>query len=123
MHDDREVIYSAATISRFIRSQKNGRLYWVGNIAPHTAYGNFPRYPLNIAEVDEKLGVLKKDTLAIVDTKREGETDEVQLSNFFIFEDRETGNLEITLCKVGQFNTDKKLKYDCESWKYDIELD
>ena len=121
--DDREVIYSAATISRFIRSNKNGKLYWIGNIAPHTAYGNFPRYPLNIAEVDEVLGVLKKDTLATIDTKRDGETDEVQLSNFFIFEDRVTGNLEVTLCKVGQFNTDKKLKHVCESWKYDVELD
>ena len=121
--DDREVIYSPAAISAFIRSTKNGRLYWIGNITPPQTYGSFPRYPLNIAEVDETLGVLKKDTLAVIDTRREGEPDEVQLSNFFVFEDRVTGNLEITLCKVGQFYTDKKNKHICESWKYEIVLD
>ena len=119
--DDREVIYSSATISNFVRSSKNGRLYWIGNITDNTACGNFPRYPLNIAEVDEELGVLKKDTLAVIDTKREGETNKVQLSNFSVFEDRETGNLEITLSKTHQF--DEKIPFFGETWRYTIDFE
>ena len=51
--DDCEVIYSGATCSSFRRSSKNGKLYWFGNIAPHTANGNWPRHPLQIVQVDE----------------------------------------------------------------------
>ena len=116
--DDREIIYSAATISKFIRSSKNGKLYWVGNIAPHTAYGNFPRYPLYIAEVNEKLGLLKKEGLTVIDTKGEGDTDKIQLSNFDIIEDRESKNFELTLEKIGQFDADRP--FYCETWHYEI---
>jgi hypothetical protein len=119
--NDREVIYSAATISLFARSTKNGKLYWIGNIAPHTAYGNYPRYPLYIAEVDDKLGILKKETLTVIDTKREGEANEVQLSNFSFIEDRETLNFEICLDKIQQY--DKNRPYFGETWKYEIVLD
>ena len=119
--DDCEVIYSGATISSFRRSTKNGKLYWFGNIAPHTANGNWPRYPLHMAEVDEKYGVLKKETLTVIDTRREGESEQLQLSNFGIIEDRETLNFELTLCKLGQY--DPKKPYFCEGWKYEIDVD
>ena len=53
--DTREVVYSSATLSTFFRSTKNGRLYWIGNVTdPQKTYGNYPRYPLHICEVDEK---------------------------------------------------------------------
>lgn len=116
--DDREVIYSSATISQFIRSSKNGKLYWIGNITDNTAYGNFPRFPLYIAEVDEALGLLKKDSLQLIDTRRAGESNEVQLSNFSLIEDRESLNFELCLSKLGQF--DKKRPFYGESWKYEI---
>lgn len=121
--DNREVIYSPASISKFVRSAKNGKLYWIGNVTPPTTYGNFPRFPLNIAEVDETLGILKRDTLTVIDTRREGETDEVQLSNFFVFEDRESGILELTLSKIGQFDKSKEGRFFCESWKYEIDFE
>lgn len=117
--DDGEVIYSGATISSFMRSSKNGRLYWFGNIAPHTAYGNWPRYPLHIVEVDEDTGAAKKESLTVIDTRREGETERVQLSNFHVLEDRETGCFELTLAKLNQF--DPVDGFWGESWQYDID--
>jgi len=118
--DDGEVIYSSATCSSFIRSSKNGKLYWIGNITDHTAYANWPRFPLNIVEIDEKLGVPKKESLTVIDTRREGETEKVQLSNFTLLEDRETGIIEVSLCKFGQF--DERDTYFCESWQYNIDV-
>lgn len=119
--DNREVIYSPATYAIMFRSELNGKLYWVGNITdPTKTSSNYPRWPLQIVEVDEEWGVAKKDTLTIIDTRREGETELVQLSNFGLLQDRETGNIEIYLTKYGQYpNRDTR---DCEVWKYTIAL-
>ena len=119
--DNREVIYSGATISKFFRSSKNGKLYWFGNISDHTAYDNNPRYPLFVSEVDEKTGLLIKESLTMIDTKREGECDDVQLSNFELLEDRETLNLELSLCKYNQF--DRHEAFWGEGWRYEIVFD
>ena len=119
--DTREVVYSSATISSLIKSQKNGKIYWIGNITePSKTENNYPRWPLYICEVDDCLGILKKDTLTMIDTVRYGETEKVQLSNFNILEDRKTGNFEIRLAKLGQRAESTWL---CETWKYTIELE
>ncbi len=119
--DDSEVIYSSATVSKFRRSSKNGKLYWFGNITGHNALGNWPRFPLYIAEVDENTGFLKKENLTIIDTIRDGESDQVQLSNFEIIEDRESLNFELTLGKFGQFEAE--LPFYGEGWIYEIDVD
>ena len=119
--DNREVIYSPASISEFIRLSKNGKLYWIGNITDHTAYENFPRFPLCIVEIDEQTGLPKRESFTIIDTRREGEPERVQLSNFSILEDRETGRIELSLIKYGQFNYYKAFKG--ETWRYEIEVD
>ena len=119
--DNREVIYSSATISEFIRSSKTGKLYWIGNITDHTAHGNMPRYPLCIVEIDENLGIPKKESYTVIDTRREGEPDRVQLSNFYMVEDRETNLIELTLIKYSQFENDKP--FFGETWQYDIDIE
>lgn len=120
--DSREVVYSSATISQFFRSSKNGKVYWIGNVTdPQRTDGNFPRYPLVIAEVDGRWGCLKKDTLTVIDTRREGETEKVQLSNFTLLENRETQELELRLSKLGirPVRGDAAGEYT-ESWTYYI---
>lgn len=119
--NDREVIYSSATISVIQRSSKNGKLYWFGNITDHTANANWPRYPLYVAQIDDTSGLLMKETLTLIDTRREGETERIQLSNFHIMEDRETLNFELTLVKCGQYDA-KKNKL-AEGWMYEIDVE
>lgn len=119
--DDREVIYSSATLSAFRRSSKNGKLYWFGNITDHSAYGNFPRYPLYVAQVDEKTGLLIKKSLTLIDTRHEGESEALQLSNFEIIEDRESLNFELSLSKLGQY--DAKAPFYGEGWIYEIDVE
>ena len=119
--DNREVIYSSASISEFIRSSKNGKLYWIGNITDHTAYGNLPRWPLCIVEIDEITGQPKKQSYTVIDTKRENEPWQMQLSNFSLLEDRETGNFELSLVKIAQFDASKP--FWGETWRYEIDLE
>jgi len=122
--DTREVVYSSATLSTFFRSTKNGRLYWIGNVTdPQKTYGNYPRYPLHICEVDEKYGCLVKDTLTEIDTRREGDSELVQLSNFSLLENRETLKLEVRLARIGMHSIPGE-GHDLysETWLYEIDF-
>ena len=120
--DTREVVYSSATFSCFFRSSKTGHTYWVGNITdPKTTNGNYPRWPLVICRVDDRYGFLLKDTLTEIDTCREGESDQVQLSNFQLLENRETKELEIRLCKIGIVKGRAWEK--TETWTYYIDFE
>jgi len=117
----REVVYSSSTYSRIFRSIKNDKVYWVGNITdPVNTYGNYPRYPLCIVEIDEEWGVAKKETLTIIDTKSEGEGENVQFSNFCILQNRENGDVEILLTKLEQFK-DRSV-FEGDVMKYTIVL-
>ncbi len=116
--DNGEVLYSSATISSFFRNPANGKIYWIGNATDHTALGNWPRAPLNIAEVNEH-GILKRETLTTIDDREEGDAPELQLSNFSIVQDRETGLLELYLVKLGQR---KHSAWHADCYRYFITL-
>ena len=73
-------------------------------------------------EIDEKYGTAKKESLTVIDTRREGEPETVQLSNFDLLFNRETEKLEIRLSKLGQFDNDKQL-FKAEAWAYEIDVE
>lgn len=50
--------------------------------------------------------------------QRESESEAVQLSNFYIIEGRETGNIELSLIKMKQFDSTKPFRE--ETWLYEI---
>ncbi len=121
--DTREVVYSSASIHEFYRSKQNGKLYWIGNIVdPEKVDGNDPRFPLHICEVNEEYGYLIKDTLTVIDTVRDDQTS-VELSNFNLFDNPDTGKLEMRMTKI---NFNGKYQEDgfwySEAWEYFIEF-
>jgi hypothetical protein len=101
-YDDGSRFFSPSAIHGFIRSSKNGKLYWVVNITPNEPDGNSPRYPLYLAEIDETIPAVKKDHLILIDDRKENESERLQLSNFTMVENRETLDLEIYITKIGQ---------------------
>lgn len=86
---------SGANGSAFFRSIKNGQLYWIGNLCvrDRRPRGNFPRTPLVVARVQEEPFGIIRDSIAVVDEQGPGEPDNVQMSNFRFYQDRETGEL------------------------------
>ena len=120
--DNGEVIYSSATVSHFLRSAKNGKLYWFGNITGYPINGNSPRYPLQVVEVNETYGTAKRNTLTVIDTRREGESEYVQLSNFALLDDRETGDIECYLTKICTLGMEADRLWKGAAWKYRIQL-
>lgn len=103
-YDDGEQFFSPATMAKLLRHSRTGKLYWLGNISPGQTSGNSPRYPFYIAEVDESLPAIKRETLTVIDDYDAARhTRAVQFSNFFCFENRETEDIEVYLSPYGQY--------------------
>ena len=116
-YEDGALFYSPSSGSRLIRHSKNGRLYWIGNITSANPNGNTPRYPLQIAEVDESRLSLIRDSVLEIDNRHKGDTAKLQLSNFKAYEDRTTGEFVITLTRIFAKNTEG---YGSPAWQYRI---
>ncbi len=99
-------IESGANGSALFRSIKNGRLYWLGNLAlrGERPNGNWPRSPLCLVEVREAPFALKRDTIFAVDERTFNDSPRVQMSNFRFYQDRETGDLVIFLTRYGELS-------------------
>ena len=101
-YDDGSPFYSPSSIHRFLRHSLTRKLYWLGNICATPPSGNSPRYPLVLAEVDERTGCLKKNRVTAIDDRRPDQGEGIQFSNFSFFEDRESHRLEIYLTAYGE---------------------
>jgi hypothetical protein len=99
-YEDGELIFSPATGSRLLRHSRSGQLYWIGNIVNDLTNGNAPRHPLSIARFDEDNICLARDSVTIIDQKGEGDTERLQLSNFRVYEDRETGEFVLSMARI-----------------------
>ena len=110
-YDDGTGLTSPRAWSQLIRAERDGRLYWIANILPALDSDASeairrqwpsradPRYPLQIVEVDEAGPTLKRDTLTPLIDRAEGETPYVRFSNFFAYNDRQTGDIRVVLKK------------------------
>lgn len=96
-YTDGEQFLSPSSCSSLIRSSRTGKLYWIGNISRQQPRGNWPRYPLIIAEVDEETLGLRRETVTIIDDRRREDSTDLQLSNFGLVEDARTGHIVVTL--------------------------
>jgi len=113
-----ENFYSTSSISSFL-VHSSGKIFWLGNITPENPKGGSPRYPLVIGEVDSESLMLKKETVTVIDTRRKGQSEHLQLSNFHAVEDRESGEIRVFVAplfavKQGDWTTD--------AWRYRLTL-
>ncbi len=105
-YENGESFYSPSSISKWLRHSKNNKLYWLGNITPDIPEGNRPRYPLCMAEFDEKSKCLIKDSVVTIDDRKPGEGELIQFSNFSFYEDRVTGDMKIEYSRMGRISGD-----------------
>jgi len=99
-YDDGTPFHSPSAMSQLLK-HSSGRYFWIGNISPTNSQGNNPRWPLVIGEVDPKTLKLQKATLCVIDTKRPEESG-LNLSHWWGFEDRETGDIVIAGARFSQ---------------------
>ncbi len=118
-YDTGEQFYSPASDFQTIRSSKTGKLYWIGNICNEPPKGNRPRYPFQIVEIDEDGPSFRKDTITVIDDRDpERDSELVQFSNFSLFENRETLDMELYMTRLGE-NVDT---WRANAYKYTLVL-
>jgi hypothetical protein len=119
-YDTGEEFYSPATMARTIRSSVTGKLYCFLNINAEPPVGNGPRYPLQVAEINEENTCLKKETLTIIDDRHpELDSPHLQLSNFGLREDRESQLVELHLTRLGERGGRPEI-WDADTYRYVI---
>ena len=108
-YSDGQNFFSAAACSELIRSVKNGKLYWIGNIAPGPAKGNIPRYPLVIGEIDEgNSGLIRQSVVTLDDRNPKIDSPAVQFSNFTTIQNPKTGQIVVKLARIDAKRVDPK---------------
>jgi len=110
-YDDGSRFFSPSSYHLLLRQSVTRKLYWVGNISRGPTSGNEPRYPLVIAEVDERVPALKKDTATVIDDRGPDDPARLALSNFSLLEDRETHELLLFMTRVGDREGDSVYRY------------
>lgn len=91
-----ESFFSPSSMSQLI-THSSGRYLWIGNISPTNCRGNAPRWPLVIGEVDPETMMLIKESVITIDTRGPDDPEGLQLSNFYAFEDRRTGDIVLPM--------------------------
>lgn len=119
-YSDGTSFYSPSSYHRIIQHSVTGSLYWFGNICDTPPVGNSPRYPLVMAEIDEETASLKRDTLTVLDDRKPNQGVDLQLSNFSVFENRETHQIEGYLSCYGEFPG--KSMYTANCYRYVLTL-
>jgi hypothetical protein len=120
-YDDGSSFYAPSAWHLFLRHSVTGRLYWFGNICAEPPEGNWRRYPLIIAEVDESKATLKRSTVTAIDDRQPNQGINVQFSNFTLLEDREIHNLEMILTTYSQ-EPDPSDWRNADAFKYTLTL-
>jgi hypothetical protein len=115
-------IESGSNGSALFRSARNGRLYWLGNLAlrGERPKGNWPRSPLCLVEVQKEPFALKRETIFVVDERAGTDSPKVQLSNFRFYQDRETGDLVIFLTRYAERSASEWMLADY--YRYRVEM-
>jgi hypothetical protein len=108
----RQPFFSPSACSQLLR-HSNGKLYWVGHIAPSNPRGNRPRYPMIIGEIDEASGLLIRDSLITVDDRQPGEDEILMIYPLSAREDRRSGEIAVHASRIFAFT---------EGWRGDAFL-
>lgn len=121
-YEDGTYVYSPTSFPDTVCSAKNGRAYVVMNINDSPSYGCDPRTSLQIAEIDTETCCVKKNTVAIIDTKHEEHYLRVRFSNWSMAEDRETKNLLLFMKLDMCTSCPIRYGYDLNCFRYEIVL-
>jgi len=115
--------FSPASCSQLV-PHSSGRIFWIGNLVPENPRGNQPRHPLVIGEVDRASGLLRRETVRVVDDKRPEDSPLLALSNFSAREDRATREIAVNLSRLFERSPPEPARdWTTDAWLYRIPVE
>lgn len=120
-YTDGTPFFSPSACSQLV-PHSSGRLFWLGNITPENPAGNRPRYPFVIGEVDRRSGLLRRETVTVVDDRQPGDGELLALSNFYAREDRETREIVVHLSRQGAKSTPRQADFTADAYLYRVDV-
>jgi hypothetical protein len=113
-YDDGSMVCVPASLAAFEKDPKTGRAFWFANILSRLVYGQIPRYPLAIAELDTKRLCIIKNSVTVIQDLPKGaiaaneETGELgrRYSNFGHYVDRATGEIVLMMAEEPKVDWD-----------------
>ncbi len=96
-YDDGSPVHTPASLSSFFTSSRTGKTWFIGNILDHPVHAQMPRYPLCVAEFDPLRRCLRRDSVTVLIDRPHDAPRERRYTNWGQYEDRETGDLVLTL--------------------------
>lgn len=120
-YDDGTPFFSPSACSQLMR-HSSGALLWLGNITKENANNNLPRYPLVGGFVDRDTGFLQCASIQKIDDRQPEDSERVELSNFFMREDRETGDLILHLTRSFARSPKNELDWTSDALLYRLRL-
>ena len=114
-YDDGTPVCVPAAISVFERDPATGRVFWFANIQPEPVYGQIPRYPLTMAELDTHRLCILKDSVTVIQAlppgaPQAGDPKKGELgrrySNFGHYVDRTTGEFVLLVAEEPRLTWD-----------------
>ena len=114
-------VWSPSSFAGIIRSSRNGKFYWIGNILSEPTYTSQPRYPLCIAELVPEKGFLIRESVVVIDTRPPDCREERRrYTNFGFYEDRLSGEIVVTLPEQPRLDWND---FTSDCYRYRISLD
>ena len=120
-YDDGVAFHSPSSCSQLIPCD-DGRLLWMGNICADNPAGNRPRYPIVLGEVDLETGNLRRATVTVIDDRQPGEHERLTLSNFYVRQERGSGDLLLHLPRFFARGDDGDERFTADLQLYRIAL-
>ena len=113
--------FSPSSCSQLL-THSSGRIFWLGNITENNPSGNRPRYPFVVGEVDRRTGLLRRESVRIVDDRRPGDSLDLSLSNFTAREDRASGEIVLHLSRLFQNSKSEMRDWTSDAYVYHIPI-
>lgn len=85
--------------------------------------GNRPRYPFVVGEVDRSSGLLRPETVRIVDDRARGDSADLSMSNFSAREDRANGEIVLHLSRLFQHSKGETRDWTSDAYVYHIPVE
>ncbi|MBT3376472.1 MAG: exo-alpha-sialidase [Lentisphaerae bacterium] len=132
-YDDGEAFTTPRAWSQLIRSAQDGQLYWIANILPAGAASEEirrtwpgradPRYPLQIARINEDTLTVERGSVTTIIDREPGETEYVRFSNFYAYNDRETDEIVMLMMKSYHEDQPDLATMPHPAWRFRISVE